>query len=172
MGKLPGQTIILMRHAKSDWGSGHQSDVERTLNLRGRRDAQMMADWLKPRLKGPVKLLCSPAQRTRETSLEIVRAIPHAALVIEDSLYLASLTELIQAVRSHADACLLVVGHNPGLEELLRYIDPEAEGRCTQPKIFPTCALYAYQISGVFAQPGWACSYLYHQRPKQLAQNS
>ena len=182
MAKLPARMVILMRHAKSDWEAGHESDMERRLNLRGQRDARNMAAWLKSQLAGlsseigggpgsgqaPVKLLVSPARRTRETATEIRQALPKATMVIEQSLYLASLPELIELVRSHADECLLVLGHNPGLEDLVWQIDPDVEARCAHSKIFPTCAVYGYRIDGVFAQSEGRCSYLFHQRPKML----
>uniref|UniRef100_UPI0035189862 SixA phosphatase family protein n=1 Tax=Nioella sp. TaxID=1912091 RepID=UPI0035189862 len=63
--------LILMRHAKSDWSLG-QPDAARPLNARGQRSAEAMGDWLREKGYLPDQILCSSAQRTRET-LDLLR---------------------------------------------------------------------------------------------------
>jgi phosphohistidine phosphatase len=115
------KTLLLLRHAKSDWGDPARTDHERHLNRRGRDAAPLMGDWLARERLIPDLVLCSTATRTRET-LDLVRPRIGAdvAVVFDDRLYLAEAPTLLERVRATDDSVgtLLVVGHNPGLEEL------------------------------------------------------
>lgn len=106
--------LILMRHAKSDWSEPGQSDKERVLNPRGRLAAPLMAAWLREGGHVPQAALVSSAARTRETWDRM--AFDGEAQFL-DTLYLAEAEEYLAAVQAAPDCdCLLVLGHNPGME--------------------------------------------------------
>lgn len=108
------KTLILMRHAKSDWSKPGQRDKERTLNNRGRRAAPVMADWLRALGHGPEAALVSDAVRTRETWALMGFAVEAQ---FDAGLYLAEAHVYLTAIQAAPDcACLLVLGHNPGME--------------------------------------------------------
>jgi phosphohistidine phosphatase len=114
------RTLVLLRHAKSDW-SGGEPDVRRPLAKRGRRQAPEAGRWLATNL-GPVDLaLVSPATRARRT-WELARAELDVApeTRIDEQLYGATEEDLLDVVRRLDDhlTTVVLVGHNPGLEEL------------------------------------------------------
>jgi len=116
------KTLLLLRHAKSSWDDPAIADFDRPLATRGERDAPEMGRALALRGPLPQVIVSSPAVRTRETlGLFLEAAGLKTRPKFEASLYGASVTDLLQAVRKlpAAKACALMVGHNPGLEELV-----------------------------------------------------
>ena len=117
--------LLLLRHAKSSWDDASLDDWERPLNDRGRRDAPRAGEWLRDHLRQPDAIITSDAVRARTTAEAVAKAAGYSrALVIEPSLYLATpqaVLDLLNAVPDEAQA-VLVVGHNPGLEELVRQL--------------------------------------------------
>ncbi len=116
------KTLLVMRHAKSDW-SAAAADFDRPLNKRGRRDTPLMARLLQALEMGPQRLLASPAARARETAQGLA-AMLEAELAFDERLYLA-VPRTLTAVLGEQDRALeslLVVGHNPGLEEWLSWL--------------------------------------------------
>jgi phosphohistidine phosphatase len=114
-------TLILLRHGKSDW-SGGEPDHLRPLASRGRRQAPEAGRWLAEHV-GPVELaLVSPAERTRETwRLAAAELAVPPPVREDDRLYAAPAESLLGVVRELADrvSTVVLVGHNPGLEELV-----------------------------------------------------
>ena len=115
------KTILLLRHAKSDWGDRDMADIDRPLNRRGQAAAPVMAAWIAEHGLSPDLVLCSTARRTRET-LALVRPaltgdVPE---VLDEALYLAEVPVLLARLRGLDDAVgtVLVIAHNPGLEDL------------------------------------------------------
>ena len=114
--------IILIRHAKSDWDNPSLPDYDRPLAARGLEDAPKMAALLKKRAINIDGILSSTAKRAKQTA-EItaeVLGIPHH-IQWDRSLYHASadhLLNVIQAQPTHLQT-LILVGHNPGLTELI-----------------------------------------------------
>jgi phosphohistidine phosphatase len=115
--------IILIRHAKSDWDNPSLPDYDRPLAARGLEDAPKMAELLKKRAIKVDGILSSTVQRAKQTA-EItaqVLGIPETHLQWDRSLYHASadhLLAVIQAQPIHLQT-LILVGHNPGLTELI-----------------------------------------------------
>jgi phosphohistidine phosphatase len=140
------RTLILLRHAKSDW-SANEPDRLRPLAKRGRRQAPEAGRWLAGRV-GTIDLaVVSTATRAQQTwqlaSAEL--AVP-PPVRDEDRVYAASAHELLDLVRElPADAgTVVLVGHNPGFEDL-------ATTLTGQPVEMPTSALAVIDVPG-----GWA----------------
>jgi len=108
------KTLVLMRHAKSDWSKPGQRDKDRILNERGRLAAARMGSWLQEKGYVPQAALVSSAVRTRET-FDLMGFTCETEF--RDALYLAEADEYLSAAQSAtACDCLLVLGHNPGME--------------------------------------------------------
>jgi phosphohistidine phosphatase len=113
--------LLLLRHAKSSWSEPGASDHERPLNRRGQEAAPRIGAYLARHGLIPDGVLCSPARRARET-WELVSAETPAAppATFTERLYDATPRTLLDVFR-HAEpqaTSLLVVGHNPGLQEV------------------------------------------------------
>ena len=117
------RTLLLLRHAKAVPVADGGDDHDRALAERGHEQAKRMAAHLAAEGHAPALVLCSTSRRTRET-LEHVRAhLPENARVeIERRLYLATPGTLLTRIHGAADDAdeLLLIGHNPGLEDLAR----------------------------------------------------
>src|SRR5260221_7866994 len=114
------RTLYVLRHAKSDWGTG-LDDRDRPLAPRGARAvARLAAHW---RAVGvhPAVVLCSPARRARETLDGVQASLGDAEVLIEDALYGAGASSMVDRVRRLPPALpsAMIVGHNPGLQELV-----------------------------------------------------
>ena len=131
------RTLYLLRHAKSSWKDLTQPDFDRPLKDRGRKAAKRIGKYLAAEKLNEPLVVCSPAVRTRETA-EIVLKHAHVALEVrfEERIYEASLRDLVHVVSEIPDdkQVAIMIGHNPGFEELLAYLT--GEGRR-----MPTCAL-------------------------------
>lgn len=114
------RTLILLRHAKSDW-SGSAPDIDRPLAKRGRAQAPLAGRWLANHAERIDLSIVSPAKRARET-WKLVSAqlalMPPAQL--DDRVYAASADRLLDVVLDVPDdvRTVLLVGHNPGMEQL------------------------------------------------------
>ncbi|POX38424.1 phosphohistidine phosphatase [Streptomyces sp. Ru73] len=144
--------IVLLRHAKAEWSQ--ESDHERPLAERGRRDAPAAGRWLAGAGINPGLTLCSTALRTRETWKLCVHELPRRPkTVYEDRLYEASLGELIAVVNEVPDDVddLLLVGHNPGMHALADALSGEADGELLtrmNRSGFPTASLAVVAFEG------------------------
>jgi phosphohistidine phosphatase len=131
------KTLLLMRHAKSSWDDASLRDFDRPLAGRGRRDAPRMGRALAVLDSAPDYVVSSPAVRARET-IEAVINEGHFSAPVEfnESIYDASVPALMQIVRRlpFDRQRVLMVGHNPGFEDLLTRLTGE-RGR------MPTAAL-------------------------------
>lgn len=110
---MTSRTLILIRHAKSDWGSDARTDHDRPLNDRGRRDAARLGGWLAERGWGaPGAILCSDARRTRETA---ALAFPNREVELRPDLYLAEPGAILAALATARAETVALLAHNPGL---------------------------------------------------------
>lgn len=164
--------LILMRHAKSDWLSGAGDDFQRPLAERGVRDACAMGRWMAAADLLPARILCSPARRTRETlaCLSDGAGVDLAARTEwVDALYHSALGVLLDVLAGAAECPdLMLLGHNPGLEELLNYL--AGGGADGFDKTFPTGAVYVLECpQGLGALGRLGARVIGHQRPKLLA---
>ncbi len=144
-------TLHLLRHAKSSWSDPALADHARPLSRRGRRDGARIAAYARRAGIEPELVLCSSAVRTLET-LELLRpALAAGATVsVEDELYTAPAPRLLARLHEVPDttASVLLIGHNPGLEELaLLLASPGGELDRLAEK-FPTAALATLELPG------------------------
>jgi phosphohistidine phosphatase len=105
-------TLILMRHAKSDWGGLALPDHDRPLNPRGALDAPAIGAWLQAHGHVPDQVLCSTATRTRETLSGLGFDAPTTFL---PALYHADPDTMSEALQDAIGQSVLMVGHNPGI---------------------------------------------------------
>lgn len=125
------KTLTLMRHAKSGWDDGVQRDYDRPLNPKGRRAAATIGRHLKREGVGFDHAVASPALRVKQTLEEVAGGYGGAIEPVWDRrIYLASAATLVDLIRELPDsaAAALLVGHNPGLEDLVLLLVPDAEG--------------------------------------------
>ncbi len=141
------KTLTLLRHAKSDWSDTVTRDVDRPLNGRGERAAQTMGAWTAQQALVFDRVLASPAARVVDTLTHFRAACPACPEPIWDRrLYLAAaptLIDIIQETPSEIES-LILVGHNPGLEELILDLVPDdglSALRDSVEEKFPTAAL-------------------------------
>ncbi|ACA20481.1 putative phosphohistidine phosphatase, SixA [Methylobacterium sp. 4-46] len=148
--------LILLRHAKSDWPDG-VPDSDRPLSRRGREAAPRMAAYLAEEGLRPDHALVSPARRTQETWSLVAPALPGAAQETVPALYEASAKRLLDVVRGADDAVatLLLLGHNPGLQEFgqLLLADEDRDGLRALSRKFPTAAVAVIDLAvGAWAE--------------------
>lgn len=119
------KTLLLLRHAKSSWDDPNVSDHDRPLNARGLRDAPKIGILIKQQGLTPDLIIASTAARAQVTARQVAMHCDYrGAIDTSSSLYQAAPDDYIQYLRALPDeyAALLVVGHNPGLEDLLELI--------------------------------------------------
>lgn len=111
--------LILLRHAHAEPAQRGQADEDRPLSPEGVAEAEAAGRWLAENGRVPDCVLCSPSRRTRETLEHVLRAIGYVEQRLEPSIYEATPGTLIALADAHADVGrLMLVGHNPGLEQL------------------------------------------------------
>lgn len=122
------KTLLILRHAKSDWSDPALADHDRPLNARGKRDAPRMGELLRQQQLTPEVILTSTARRARKTAELVAEEAGFDGEVrqVED-LYAAPPGAYLKACAALADEIetAMVVGHNPGLEELLELLTGE-----------------------------------------------
>ncbi len=135
--------LLLVRHAKSDRNID-VSDIERPLKKRGKRDAKNVGEWLKKKNLLPDMLLSSPARRAIDTARLIFDELDVDGLVIHEDefLYAADVKQLKSVLANCPETAqrVLLVGHNPELEDLLIYL-VGADELSDAEKLLPTAAL-------------------------------
>lgn len=107
--------LYVMRHAKSSWAVPGARDFDRELNERGNKDLIKISSVIAQRQYYPAHILCSPAERTRQTLGGIVNAIkPEATVEYPERLYSGGLQDYFDLVRSvDKPVSVMTIGHNP-----------------------------------------------------------
>jgi phosphohistidine phosphatase len=160
------RTLLLMRHAKSDYPPG-VVDHERPLAPRGIREARLAGEWLRSSAPSIDAVLCSTATRTRET---LARAGLDAPVTFADRLYDAvpgTVIDEINAVENDV-ATLLVIGHEPAMSNVaLGLAGSSGSSRAAAERIstkFPTSAIAVLRIDSPWRDltPGGAALIAFH----------
>ncbi len=125
------KTLLLMRHAKSSWADPGLADFARPLNERGRQTAPLIGRFLRAQVSQLDEVVCSPAERARATAQLTLAAAGYACPTRYDArIYEASAARLLTVVNEIAEPAgtVLLVGHNPGMEDFVRLLtDAPAE---------------------------------------------
>ncbi|MBP2238238.1 phosphohistidine phosphatase [Sinorhizobium kostiense] len=118
---VPAFRLFLLRHARSGWALPGQRDFDRTLDARGYAEAQLTAEAAAARGIRPALILCSTATRCRQTAEPLCRTLGvDTDILYMDELYTGPVGFYRSLVAAHASrASLMLVGHNPMMEELL-----------------------------------------------------
>ncbi len=164
--------LIVMRHAKTNVSSPTGDDFSRALTPRGSADALAMGEWLHAQHPDLARIVSSTALRARQTVAAVTLPWGETPPEIrwDPALYLAELDTLLGAAESLREAPTLFVGHNPGLEDLVRHLVGDLHARIGSPKIMPTSAAYVLELSTRRGRPRPGSAVLRaHMRPKLLA---
>jgi phosphohistidine phosphatase len=131
------KTLVILRHAKSSWKDASLQDFNRPLNSRGKRAAEVIGRFIRKQKLKPDLVLSSPAVRARETiDIVLKSARLQVELRYDERIYEADPMRLLEVISQVEEdrKVVLLVGHNPGLEELLKFLTG-------QPEHLPTAAL-------------------------------
>ncbi len=159
--------LLILRHAKSSWTDSSLEDHDRPLNKRGQRDAPRMGRLLRDEKMLPDRIVSSTALRARTTAQEVAAASGYSGEVaLSRELYLAAPREFLRLLQGAGDDCssILVVGHNPGMEELVFALSGQDE-------TMPTAALARVDLpldSWEDLRPGVRGKLVRVWRPKEL----
>lgn len=124
------KTLFLLRHAKSSWADAGQPDFARPLNERGQKAAPLMGRFMRRENLQPDLVLSSPATRARETITLVAEAGKFLCEVrYDERIYEASLARLLEIMTQLEEStdAVLLVGHNPGMEELVLNLTGEQQ---------------------------------------------
>ena len=131
------RTLYLLRHAKSSWKDANLADFDRPLSGRGRRAAETVGLFLKDKEITLDLVVSSPAVRARQTIEIVLRsAKQRPELRFDERIYEATVGRLLEIVSQleNEHKAVLLVGHNPGMQELLALLTGQSGG-------YPTAAL-------------------------------
>lgn len=111
--------LILLRHAHAEPAITGQADLDRPLSPEGLAEAEAAGRWLREKGLVPDRVLCSPSRRTRETLEAVLAAVGYVDQRLEPAIYEGTSGTLAALADAHGDVeRLLMVGHNPGFEQL------------------------------------------------------
>ena len=137
-------TLMLLRHAKSDWESGAASDHQRPLAKRGRKSAPLIGQFLQNGAGVPQQVICSTALRARQSWELVAKELANPPeVVFNDALYATTAAAVITLLRDYQGSAtrLLLVGHEPTWSMLVSEL---CGGGCVR---MPTAALAAITFS-------------------------
>jgi phosphohistidine phosphatase len=138
------KTLLLIRHAKSDWSTPSLGDIDRPLNERGKRDAPEMAQRL---LNQKIKIdafISSPAKRAKKTATIFAKAYKREKedIIFREELYLATVDLFFDIIKKTPDdfKSIAVFSHNPGITDFANHL---TDARIDN---IPTCGIFAISI--------------------------
>jgi phosphohistidine phosphatase len=150
--RAPTRTLVLLRHGKSAYPPG-VDDHQRPLAPRGRREASLAGAWIAGHLPPVDHIICSTAERTRQTLQATGIETPSALVDFTDAIYEAYPDELLElvAAANPADRTLLLIGHAPGLPMLAEELAGPGSNRAALGALsakFPTSAIAVLAVDG------------------------
>ncbi|TIQ34467.1 MAG: histidine phosphatase family protein [Mesorhizobium sp.] len=165
--------LLILRHAKSSWDDPKLEDFDRPLAPRGLKTAPLMGRELARRSWLPDLALVSPALRTRDSWRLVSQELPkHVRAEFVEELYEAAPAAILARVRQAKAKSLLVIGHNPGLQNFVLRLAGAGSDEGVFKKIeakFPTMALARFTVKDDWANLDFGGARLTHcVRPKDL----
>lgn len=137
--------LLVLRHGKSDWSTDAASDFERPLAARGRKAVKYMGCWLREQQLLPDHIVSSPAKRAEQTTLRACQfaGISKTLVVWDRQIYAADVPDLLQVLAQcpKDKKRVMIVGHNPGFEDLVAYLGGDRIEVPPNGKLMPTAAL-------------------------------
>ncbi len=145
--------LLLLRHAEAMQAGPDGRDAERPLSVHGEAQARAAGTWLAEQGAEPGAVLCSPARRAQMTADAVCRALHARTPRFLPSIYQATPGELLSLIENHAPDGdqVLLVGHNPGLEQLLALL---TEGRSAGARGMSPAALAWIELDDDALEPG------------------
>ncbi len=164
--------LWLFRHAKSDWDTT-SSDRKRPLSKRGRKNSIRMGQWMTENRLVPDRIISSPAERAFQTCEFLLQGFQGEinVPVWDDRLYLADRNTLLEVIKEQGNNIekLMLVGHNPGLDNLLLYLCDEEPPRTDKEKLMTTSTLAIIELSDGWDNIKAANNHLVQiSRPKEI----
>jgi phosphohistidine phosphatase len=164
--------LFLLRHCKSDWGAGLSSDSERPLSARGIDNASRLGNWMKQNGYIPAQILCSTAVRAEQTIQLVCKesGIDDQIIKFLPELYLASRASLISIINTHREGAspVMIVGHNPGLDELVKYLAKQQVPYTDEGKLMTTGCLARFSLPEAEQDLENKCELLSITRPSEI----
>lgn len=121
--------LILLRHAHAEAAAAGQDDVDRPLSRQGQAEAEAAGQWLKSHGYLPDRVVCSSARRARETLEQVLSVIGYIEQRQEPRIYEATPGDLMAVADEHKELSrVLLVGHNPGFEQLAALLSSGQSG--------------------------------------------
>lgn len=143
--------VILVRHAKSDWGNENLKDIDRFLSERGYNDAYFSAGWFNKNQAAPALIISSTATRALSTALIFARALDFNMdnFKLEKEIYEGSVERIISIIKEqdNANNCIMLFGHNPGFTNICNRLSDDLYF-----DNIPTCGMVSY----TFDTDDWA----------------
>jgi len=122
------KTLLIMRHGKSSWKYSHLADHDRPLNSRGIRDSARIGEVIRSEGLTPDVILCSSAKRANQTAELVAENCRFSGnICLHRSLYHGDPQDYLELLVMQEENIIMVIGHNPGLEELLLEISETDE---------------------------------------------
>ena len=153
--------LLVLRHGKSDWQAG-VADFERSLAKRGRKTTKRIGKLLRERSLEPDLVVSSPAERARETARRVCRfaAVAQSSVEWEAAIYEADLDTLVETLTllPARASRVMIVGHNPGFEALVRHLAGDSLGEWDSWNLMPTAALAHLQMPDDWSELPAGCA--------------
>jgi phosphohistidine phosphatase len=165
--------LLILRHAKSDWTSGPAGDFDRPLAKRGKKDAPRVGEWLYREGLVPDMVISSSAERARQTAVKVCKSMDFKKKKIQwkDEVYGAGVADLLNVLArcSPEEGTVLLIGHNPGLEDLVCYLAADEVEEPPDGKLLPTAALARLEMPNDWTALEAGCAQLVSvTRPRKL----
>lgn len=151
---MDARQIILLRHAHAEPANHGEADASRVLSLRGEAEADAAGAWLREHGASPARVLHSGAARSRQTCERVLEVLGFSDARADPRIYEATPATLLRVLDDNADAAtLMLVGHNPGFEQLLGLL---TEGSSVAGRGMPPAGIAWLELAHAAAEPGSA----------------
>lgn len=136
--------LILLRHAHAELAGIGQDDIDRPLSRQGIAESEAAGKWLQAHNQLPDRIVCSSARRARETLEQVLQVTGFVEQRQEPRIYDATPGTLMQVADEHRECSrLMIVGHNPGLEQLVALL---SSGQSSDFRGMPAAGLVVLHI--------------------------
>ena len=158
----PMKHLTLLRHAKAVDAAQYTQDIDRPLAKKGGKQIARVAPLLQRTKQSVDHIVSSPALRANQTAQQIAKIIKYSQEVsYDDRIYEASVTVLLTVLRELPESAehVLIVGHNPGLEELISALACGDEGRLSL-RLSTAGLVHFHMEIARWQQVRWGCGLL------------